>query len=326
MDDIPIPLPDKPVKFMDQLRYFIRGKQLAYRTEKTYCRWIADFIRFHDMRHPAELGQQHVEDYLSHLAVQRNVAVNTQKTALNALVFLYHKFLQRELHAIPFTKAGRVRRLPVVFTHEEARRVIGCLEGEYWLLASLMYGAGLRVMEAVRLRVQDVDFGSGCLVLREVKRGKWRRTLLPKSLINPLRNQVTLALALHERDLAEGFGRVYLPHALARKYPSAETSPAWQYIFPAKTRARDPRSDVMRRHHLGERLMQRRVGDAVRESGIRKKANCHTFRHSFATRLLEDGVDLRNIQELLGHEDIATTQIYTHVVGVHARNVRSPID
>lgn len=326
MDDIPFPLPDKPVKFMDQLRFFIRSKQLAYRTEKTYCRWIADFIRFHGMKHPHDLGQDHIEAYLSSLAVQRHVAVNTQKTALNALVFLYQKFLGRKLEQIPFTKSGQPRRLPVVFSHDEASAVIAYLSGEWRLLASLMYGAGLRVMEAVRLRVQDIDFANECLIVREAKGQKWRRTILPKSLVSALQDQIDYALALHQKDFGEGFGKVYLPYALNRKYPNAETSPAWQYIFPARFRAIDPRSNVERRHHLNERSIQREVRDAIKCCGIRKKAGCHTFRHSFATRLLEKGVDLRNIQELLGHEDISTTQIYTHVVGIHERGVASPLD
>lgn len=326
MDDIPVALPDKPVRFMDKLRTFMRAKHLAYRTEKTYCLWIIDFIRFHGKRHPETMGRDEVDAWLSYLAVKRNVAVNTQKTALNAVVFLYKQFLRRELGDIQFAKSGRVQRLPTVFSHAEAMQVIGLMEGEHRLAVSLMYGAGLRVMEAVRLRVQDVDFANNCLIVRETKGDKWRRTLLPQSLLEPLQLQIELALALHRQDVAEGFGEVYLPYALAKKYPKAAISPAWQYVFPAPSRALDPRRDVIRRHHIGEQQVRRSVAKALAAAGIRKKASCHTFRHSFATNLLRSGVDIRNIQELMGHSDVSTTMIYTHVVGINERGVSSPLD
>ena len=326
MDDIPVPIPARPSRFMDRLRAFMRSRHLAYKTEKTYCLWIRDFIRFHQMRRPEEMGNVEIDEWLGHLANRRAVAINTQKTALNAVVFLYKQFLNRDPGDLMFEKTSKGRRLPVVFTHEEAMAVIGNLQGHHRLAASLMYGSGLRVMEAVRLRVQDIDFGHQCLFIRESKGEKWRRTLLPKSLLQPLKAQVDIALALHQRDLEEGFGAVYLPHALAKKYPRAATSPGWQYVFPAPSRAKDPRSDVMRRHHIGEQQVRRAVGKAIAELGIRKKASCHTFRHSFATHLLAKGTDIRNIQELLGHTDVNTTMIYTHVVGIHERGVVSPMD
>lgn len=326
MDDIPYPLPAKPERFMDRLRAFMRAKHLAYRTEKTYCGWIVDFIRFNQRQHPESLGKEHVDAWLSHLANNRNVAINTQKTALNAVVFLYKQFLNRDLGQFEFTRTNKGRKLPVVFTHDEAMRVLSSMSGVHKLAASLMYGSGLRVMEAVRLRVQDIDFGQSCIFVRETKGEKWRRTLLPQSLIDPLKNQIDIALSIHKQDLDEGFGEVYLPHALAKKYPKASTSPAWQYVFPAPFRAEDPRSNVIRRHHLGEQQIRRFVAKALEEANIRKKASCHTFRHSFATNLLRSGADIRNIQELMGHTDVSTTMIYTHVVGIHERGVSSPLD
>lgn len=326
MDDIPVPLPHHPHRFMDRLRAFMRSRHLAYKTEKTYCFWIKDFIRFHGMRKPHELSKAEVDDWLSHLANRRSVSINTQKTALNAVVFLYKQFLEIDLGELRFEKTSKGRRLPVVFTHQEAMAVLEQMHGHHKLAASLMYGSGLRVMEAVRLRVQDIDFAQQCLFVRESKGEKTRRTLLPASLLAPLKAQVDLALALHQRDLEEGFGAVYLPFALSKKYPKAATSPNWQYVFPAPKRSKDPRSDVIRRHHIGEQQVRRAVASALAATGIRKKASCHTFRHSFATNLLGKGTDIRNIQELLGHTDVNTTMIYTHVIGVHERGVVSPLD
>ncbi|MDQ2076749.1 integron integrase [Marinimicrobium sp. ABcell2] len=326
MDDIPSALPDKPVRFFDRFRSFMRAKQMAYRTEKTYCFWVADYIRFHQRARPEVLGSAHIDEYLSYLAVRRRCSVNTQKTALNALVFMYQKFLGIEVGTLNFAHSNRMRTLPTVFSHVEAMTVIGGLTGIYQLITGLMYGSGLRISEACRLRIQDVDFANGCIIVRESKGLKWRRTLLPESLVEKLQTQIHYALSLHQKDLNEGFGSVYLPNALAKKYPNASVSPPWQYVFPASNRSEDPMCGTIRRHHIGEKSVQRQVKKVIEAARIYKKAGCHTFRHSFATNLLRAGVDIRNIQEMMGHSDLATTQIYTHVVGVQERGVVSPLD
>lgn len=326
MEDVRPALPHPPVRFMDCLRSLIRAKQLSYKTEKTYCAWVKDFIRFNKHEHPEKLGSAEVDNYLSHLANHRNCAVNTQKTALNALVFMYKHLLKREPLELNFAPSSRLQTLPVVFSHQEAMNVINRLHGIPKLCASLMYGSGLRVMEAVRLRVQDVDFENGYIVVRESKGLKWRQTLLPNSIVEPLKTQLQKVKAIHQQDLVDGFGSVYLPNALAKKYKNAPTEMGWQYIFPASKLSKDPRSGIYRRHHIGEQSVQRAVKKAIRACNIAKKASCHTFRHSFATNLLRKGTDIRNIQELLGHSDLSTTEIYTHVVDIKDRGVVSPID
>ncbi len=272
------------------------------------------------------MGAREVEDFLEYLSTQRNVAANTQKTALNALAFLYQKFLGIELGELRIAYAQKPRQLPTVFSREEAANVLNKLTGVPWLAASLMYGSGLRVSEVARLRIQDVDLKAGYIVVREAKGLKSRRTLLPKSISSKLQFQIGFVAAQHRRGLADGLGSVYLPDALDRKYPKAPFELAWQYLFPATCYSVDPRSNITRRHHIGEQQVQRAVRKAIRSAGILKKSGCHTFRHSFATRLLEQGVDLRNIQEIMGHSDLSTTQIYTHVVGLHERGMISPVD
>lgn len=326
MQDIPTPIPPKPTRFLDQFRALIRSKNLAYKTEQTYCRWVVDYIKFHNNQHPKNLDKEAINEYLSHLAAQRNLAINSQRTALNAIVFLYKKFLKKEIGDLNFSRSHRARRIPTVFSHQEAISVIENLSGAHRLAAQLMYGSGLRVMEAVRLRIQDIDFANSCIIVRETKGMRWRRTLLPKSILTALTRQKTQALLLHQQDLEEGFGEVYLPKALAQKYPNAPTQPCWQYLFPARSRSIDPRSNIERRHHIGEQQIQRALKEALKKAGILKKAGSHTFRHSFATNLLRAGTDIRNIQEMLGHVNLETTQIYTHVIGVHERGVISPLD
>lgn len=326
MDDIKPPLPDQPVKFMHKLRMYMRAKQLAYATEKTYCYWIAYFIRFHGMTKPEHLTPKDVDQFLSHMAVAGDVSVNTQKTALNALAFLYKQFLNRELGQLEFVPSSRPKTLPTVFSHQEATAVIESLSGIYRLCAILMYGSGLRVMEVSRLRIQDIDFSNNCIVVRDGKGRRWRHTLLPHSAITLLKTQIALALSMHNKDVLDGFGKVYLPNALAKKYPNAEIEPAWQYVFPATHLSIDPRSGIKRRHHVGVQQIQRSVRSAIQAAKIFKKAGCHTFRHSFATNLLRSGTDIRNIQELMGHTDLSTTQIYTHVIGISERSITSPAD
>ncbi len=326
MNDIPIKIPDKPTKLLDQLRAFIRTEGLAYKTEQTYIQWVRRFILFHNKRHPEAMGVVEVKAFLDHLVLSRNVAVNTQKTALNALVFLYKRFIGKELGNIGMVGASRGRRIPVVFSHKEANGVINQMEGIYKSVVQLLYGSGLRISEALRLRVQDIDFSMSMIVVRDGKGQKDRRTLLPQGLIEILEKQINYVMNLHRFDLNNGHGCVYLPHALAKKYPNAETELGWQYLFPAERVGRDPRSNIIRRHHMANNTIQRKVKQAVKKCNIVKKCGCHTFRHSFATRLLEAGYDIRTIQELLGHSDVSTTEIYTHVLNRGGRGVISPLD
>lgn len=326
MDDIPIPVDPDSTRFIPLLRSFIRQKGLAYSTEKTYVHWILNYIRFHNLKHPEELGPEEVDEYLTHLALNQNVAPGTQRIALNALVFLYQQFLQRPLGVLQFSYARPARRIPVVLSHEEAGKIIELIDGNYRLMAQLMYGCGLRLMECCRLRIQDIDFGMHQIIVRESKGDKQRTTVLPDSLVGPLKQRIADTEIIHDFDVARGYGRVYLPYALAKKYKNSAAELIWQYLFPASKLSRDPRDGTMRRHHIHESWMQKHVRNAVRKSGIRKKISSHTFRHSFATRLLEQGYDLRTIQELLGHSDISMTEIYTHVVKRGGRGVKSPVD
>ena len=309
MNDVRGVLPVKPIKFMHQLRAFIRVKNLAYSTENTYCLWVKRFIFYHNKQHPKDLGVAEVEQFLHHLAVVKNVSIGTQKVALNALAFLYNQFLNIPLGDDVFiTKAKVQRRVPVVFSHQEATAVIARLSHPWQLIASIMYGGGLRTSEAISLRVKDIDFDQQIIVVRSGKGGKDRRTILPESLIGQLHEQIITVMRLHESDLAKGYGEVYMPNALARKYPSAAKELAWQFLFPSYKYSRDPRSGIERRHHGYDRSLQRNVKNAIRACHIPKHANCHTFRHSFATRLLEQGNDIRTVQELLGHSNVETTE------------------
>lgn len=324
--DIRSPISPQSTRFLDQLKNFIRLRGLAYKTEKTYVFWIKRFIRFHGRKHPKSMGTPEVEAFLSHLVLQANVSVGTQRVALNSLIFLYREFLGTPLENLEYEAARKPKRLPVVFSPDEARRVLENMNGEYQLVAMLLYGAGLRISEALRLRVKDIDFAMQQLIVREGKGGKDRITLLPDRLIERLQSQIQTTLLQHQVDLAKGLGSVYMPAALDKKYPNASQEPDWQYVFPAPDLSIDPRSGIRRRHHLMDRTVQKHIKIAVRTAGIQKPAGSHTFRHSFATSLLEAGYDLRTIQKLLGHSDIRTTEIYTHVVRKGGFGVRSPVD
>ena len=314
-------------KLLEQVREAVRTRHYSIRTEEAYLRWVREYILFCGKRHPAELGAAEVSAFISHLAVERKVSASTQTQALSALLFLY-----REVLALPIgwvddvERAKKPKRLPVVFTREEARAVLGHLREEVWLMASLLYGSGLRLMECVRLRVKDLDFARLQIAVRDGKGGKDRVTVLPASLVEPLERQLERARALHELDLREGFGHVHLPYALARKYPNAAREWCWQYVFPARHRSRDPRTGREQRHHIAETALQKAVKRAIGAAGVAKPGSCHTFRHSFATHMIESGYDIRTVQELLGHASVETTQIYTHVLNRGGRGVKSPLD
>jgi integron integrase len=312
---------------LDRVRDKIRLKHYSIRTETAYVDWVRRFVVFHHRRHPRELGPEHVEAFLSHLAVQRNVAASTQNQAKSALLFLYKEVLGSELPWLDNVEnAKRPQRLPVVLSHTEVDAVLGRMHGTNGLIARLLYGSGLRIMEAVRRRVKDLDL-EGCeILIRDGKGAKDRVTMLPSSLVNPLRAHLVLVRELHAQDLAAGLPGVYLPYALDRKYPNAPREWAWQYVFPSDRLSVDPRSGLRRRHHVDEQNVQRAMRQALRDAGVAKPATPHTLRHSFATHLLQSGYDIRTVQELLGHSDVSTTMIYTHVLNRGGRGVVSPLD
>jgi integron integrase len=316
-----------PPKLLDRVRWHLRVKHYSIRTEQAYVDWIRRFILFHHKRHPNEMREREITEFLTHLAVDKGVAGSTQNQAFSALLFLYQQVLDRKLDFIEnVQRVSRPAKLPVVFTPAEAHAVLARMHGEHQLMAELLYGAGLRLMECVRLRVKDIDFGYGQITVRDGKGLRQRMTLLPQRLRRPLQLHLAHVRALHQRDLANGGGRVYLPFALERKYRTADRSWPWQYVFPAAKLSRDPRSGELRRHHVSEKNLQNAVKIAIRQANIPKAASCHTFRHSFATHLLESGYDIRTVQELLGHKDVSTTMIYTHVLNKPGLAIRSPLD
>ena len=318
---------ERAPRLLERVRAAIRARHYSRRTEKAYTRWIVRFIRFHRMRHPLAMGKGEVEAFLSSLAVNDGVAASTQNQALNAILFLYETVLDRKLDWLDdVVRAKAPARLPVVLTREEVRAVMGQLDGPAWIMAGLLYGAGLRLLECCRLRVKDVDFGTKEITVRGGKGDRDRRTMLPAVLREPLRRQLETAREQHRADLAHGCGWVELPGRLAHKYPNAGREWCWQWVFPASRRYRDAETGQCRRHHLHETVLQRAVRLAVIRAGIPKPASCHTLRHSFATHLLEDGHDIRTVQELLGHRDVRTTMVYTHVLNRGGLGVLSPAD
>jgi integron integrase len=314
-------------KLLEQARQLIRFKHFSIRTEETYLHWIKGYILFHDKKHPVDMDETYIRAFLTHLVVEENVSQSTQNVALSAILFLYRDELNKDLPYINnLERAKKAAKIPVVFTRIEVKAILQQLSGMTYLMVSLLYGSGLRLMECVRLRVKDIDFEYNHIIVRDGKGKKDRITMLPQAIKEKLQLQLAKAKLIYEEDLSEGFGDVYLPHALALKYPQAGKQWGWQYIFPSTRRSIDPRSGKERRHHICEKILQQGVKSAICKAGIAKLGSCHTLRHSFATHLLEDGYDIRTVQELLGHSDVRTTMIYTHVLNRGGRGVWSPLD
>lgn len=312
---------------MHRMTSALRARHYSLRTEEAYLEWVRRFIHFHRMRHPLEMGEPEINEFLTHLAVDGKVSASTQNQALSALLFLYRHILGREVGELgEIIRARRPRRLPVVMTREEVKAVLSHLIGDRRLIAALLYGSGLRLMECLRLRVQDIDFDLSQLTVRDGKGAKDRVTMLPQSVKPMLADHLRRVKQIHDKDLLDGWGEVELPGALDRKFPGASRSWQWQWVFPQERRWRNAVTKHEGRHHVDESLIQRAVKDAVARAGITKRASCHTFRHSFATHLLESGYDIRTVQELLGHSDVKTTMVYTHVLNRGPAGIRSPAD
>lgn len=334
LDPHPHPPANGKPRLLDRVREAIRARHYSPRTEDAYVAWIKRFIFFHNKRHPAEMAEPEINAFLTHLAVKEKVSASTQNQALSALLFLYRHIIGREVGDLgEVVRARKPKRIPAVMTRDETKAVLAHLTGDKWLMASLMYGAGLRLMECLRLRVQDIDFARNEITVHDGKGGKDRITMLPELLKNPLQEHLRKVKAIHELDLAEGWGPVLMPDALDRKYPNAPKEWRWQWVFPQENRWKNSKTGEEGRHHIDESLVQKAVREAVSKAGLTKRTTCHTFRHSGVypalcgtTHLLEGGYDIRTVQELLGHSDVKTTMIYTHVLNRGPSGVRSPMD
>ena len=322
--------PQKSKKLLDQYRDSIRLKQYSPRTEKTYTQWVREYILFHNKRHPREMGVSEINQFITHLVVERKTSASTQNQALSAILFLYRNLLNIELDqtALKFIRPKRGKRVPTVLSVQEARTIIASLTGAYKLMVQILYGSGLRLMECLRLRVKDIDFENHSIIVYDGKGGDDRITMLPGSIVAPLREHLDQIKAIHQKDLSLGFGSAYIPPGLDKKYPVAHKQWIWQYIFPASTLYTDPLTGITRRHHIHETALQKSIRDAVHLAKVSKRVTPHTFRHSFATHLLQNGYDIRTVQELLGHKDVKTTMIYTHALRVQRGGlaVKSPLD
>lgn len=314
-------------KLLDQLRDALRSRHMSQRTEQSYCLWVKRYILFHHKRHPAEMAEPEINEFLTHLAVKQKVSASTQNQALCALLFLYRHVINKQVGNLEeLVRAQKPQRLPVVLTRDEVKAVLDELKDDKWLIASLLYGTGMRLMECLTLRVQDIDFNRNEITVRNGKGAKDRITMLPSVIKAPLQQHLAKVKVIHQKDMRDGWGKVALPNAIGRKYPHAATEWGWQWVFPQIRRWRNPQTGEQGRHHIDESLVQKAVTQAVRQCGLTKPASCHTFRHSFATHLLAAGYDIRTVQELLGHKDVKTTMIYTHVLNRGGLGVRSPID
>ena len=327
MENKPKFRPNQDAKLMDQVREVLRYHHYAYKTEQTYCQWILRYIRHYGGKvHPKDLNERHIEKFLSHLTSKLGVSASTQRQALNAVIFLYRHILHQPLDdKISPVRSKKQQRPPVVLTQDEVKKLISKMDGTHALMSKILYGVGLRLMECIRLRIQDVDLGQKRIFVRG-KGGKDRTTILPQQISDELKLHIDKVVKLHHNDLEEGFGAVYMPDSLARKYPNASHETGWQYLFPSKKRSIDPRSGKEQRHHIMESGLQKAVKRAVGKAGIYKRAGCHTLRHSFATHMLENGLNIRKLQQLLGHADVKTTEIYTHVMDRDIAHLKSPLD